>query len=71
MHDAERAVQDIANIGGVLSWLINTAISAVIGLVWGVILIGVAALIRAAIRMIGLIADKSIRSPLRVSKDVW
>ena len=47
VHDAERAVQDIANIGGVLSWLINTAISAVIGLVWGVILIGVAALIPA------------------------
>ena len=44
VHDAERAVQDIANIGGVLSWLINTAISAVIGIAWGIILIGIAAL---------------------------
>lgn len=47
VHDAERAVQDIANIGGVLSWLINTTISAAISLVWGVILIALAALMPA------------------------
>jgi len=49
VHDAEHAVQDIANIGGVLSWLTNTAISAAIGLVWGVILIALAAMRRSEV----------------------
>ena len=36
VHDAEHAVEDVAGIGGVLAWLVNTAISAVVGLAVGV-----------------------------------
>ncbi len=32
VHDAEHAVEDIAGVGGLLAWLINTAISAAVGL---------------------------------------
>ena len=35
VHDAEHAVEDIGGIGGVLAWSLNTAISAVVGFVWG------------------------------------
>jgi predicted DNA repair protein MutK len=45
VHDAEHLVDDIANIGGVLAWLVNTAISAVVGLAWGVVVMGVVSLI--------------------------
>ncbi len=41
VHDAEHLVDDVANIGGVLAWLVNTAISAVVGLAWGIIVMGV------------------------------
>ncbi|NNC80435.1 MAG: DUF808 domain-containing protein [Acidimicrobiales bacterium] len=37
VHDLEESVKDVGGIGGVLGWLINTAISAVVGLAWGAI----------------------------------
>ncbi len=40
-HHLEEAVHDVGGIGGVLAWLINTAISAVIGLVVGGIIVAV------------------------------
>jgi predicted DNA repair protein MutK len=48
VHDAEHLVDDIAGIGGVLAWLINTAISALVGLVVGGIVVAVVSRIRAA-----------------------
>ena len=45
LHDAEHAVEDVANIGGLLAWLVNTAISAVIGLAWGVVVMAVVSLL--------------------------
>ena len=36
VHDLEGAVEDVAGIGAVLAWLVNTAVSALIGLIVGV-----------------------------------
>ncbi|MEL6981165.1 MAG: DUF808 domain-containing protein [Actinomycetota bacterium] len=41
VHRAEESVHDVAGIGGILSWLVNTALSAVIGIVVGAIAVGV------------------------------
>lgn len=41
VHHAEEAVHHLAGVGGVLAWLINTAASAVIGLVVGAIVVAV------------------------------
>src|SRR5690606_39467565 len=35
VHDAEHEVEGVAGVGGALAWLVNTAISAVIGLAVG------------------------------------
>lgn len=42
IHDAEGLVDGVPGIGGVLSWLINTALSAVVGLIVGFIVLAVA-----------------------------
>ncbi|MGI9578822.1 MAG: DUF808 domain-containing protein [Microthrixaceae bacterium] len=38
VHELEEAVGGVAGVGGVFSWLVNTAISAVVGLVVGVLI---------------------------------
>ena len=35
VHDAEHLVEDVAGIGSVLAWTVNTAISAIVGLAVG------------------------------------
>ncbi len=41
VHDLEKRVDDVGGIGGVLAWLINTGISAIIGLIVGLIVVAV------------------------------
>jgi hypothetical protein len=41
VHDLEKKVEDIDGIGGLLAWLINTGISALIGLIVGAIVVAV------------------------------
>jgi len=41
VHDLEDSVHDVGGIGGVLAWLVNTAVSAVVGLGWGVLVVNV------------------------------
>ena len=41
VHDAEHLVDDVGGIGGALAWLVNTAISAVVGFIVGMIVVGV------------------------------
>jgi predicted DNA repair protein MutK len=41
VHHAEEYVHDVGGVGGVLAWLVNTAASAVIGLVVGAIVVAV------------------------------
>ncbi|MEW5808877.1 MAG: DUF808 domain-containing protein [Actinomycetota bacterium] len=41
VHHAEEAVHHVGGIGGVLGWLVNTAASAVIGLIVGALVVGV------------------------------
>lgn len=41
VHELEKLVHDISGIGGVLSWLINTAASALVGLVVGSLIVGI------------------------------
>ena len=41
VHDLEHAVHGVAGIGGVLAWLVNTACSAVVGLVVGLVVLAV------------------------------
>lgn len=41
VHSLEEGVHGVAGIGGVLAWLVNTAISAVIGLVVGFVLVAI------------------------------
>jgi uncharacterized protein len=41
VHHAEEAVHDVGGIGGVLGWLTNTAMSAVLGIIVGAIVVAV------------------------------
>lgn len=41
VHDLEESVRDVANVGGLLAWLVNTAISAVIGLIVGGVVVAI------------------------------
>ncbi|KLR61742.1 hypothetical protein IMCC26207_10659 [Actinobacteria bacterium IMCC26207] len=41
VHELEKLVHDVSGIGGVLSWLINTAASALVGLVVGSLIVGI------------------------------
>lgn len=41
VHDLEQQVDSVAGIGGFLAWLINTAVSAIIGLVVGGIVVAI------------------------------
>jgi predicted DNA repair protein MutK len=41
VHDLEQQVEDVGGIGGLLAWLINTGISAIIGLAVGAIVVTV------------------------------
>jgi predicted DNA repair protein MutK len=45
VHDLEQRVEDIGGIGGLLAWLINTGISAMIGLIVGGIVVAVVAIV--------------------------
>jgi predicted DNA repair protein MutK len=46
VHHAEEAVGHIGGVGGVLAWLVNTAASAVIGLVVGAVVVGIVLLVQ-------------------------
>jgi predicted DNA repair protein MutK len=48
VHDAEHWVEDVAGIGGALAWILNTAISAVVGLAVGAIVVAVVSRVRRA-----------------------
>ncbi|NND73767.1 MAG: DUF808 domain-containing protein, partial [Ilumatobacter sp.] len=41
VHDAEHAVEDVGSIGGVLAWSVNTAISAIVGLAVGALVVAI------------------------------
>ncbi len=41
VHDLEESVHDVGGIGGVLAWLVNTGISAVLGLAVGALVVAV------------------------------
>ncbi len=41
VHDLEGAVADVGGIGGLLAWLVNTALSAVVGLIVGGLVVAV------------------------------
>ena len=45
VHDLEEGVKDIGGIGGVLAWFVNTALSAVVGIAVGAIVVGIAGLL--------------------------
>ena len=45
VHELEKLVHDVSGIGGVLSWLINTAASALVGLVVGSLIVGIATIL--------------------------
>jgi len=46
VHDAEHLVDDIPGVGGALAWLVNTAISAAVGLVVGALVVFVVSRVR-------------------------
>jgi uncharacterized protein len=41
VHHWEQAVRHVGGVGGVLAWLVNTAASAVIGLVVGAVVVAI------------------------------
>ena len=41
VHDLEKEVEDVGGIGGLLAWLINTTISALIGLIIGFVVVAI------------------------------
>lgn len=46
VHDAEHVVEDVPGIGGALAWLVNTALSAVVGLAVGALAVAVVSRVR-------------------------
>ena len=48
VHDAEHWVEDVPGIGAVLAWTINTAISAIVGLAVGRLVVAVVSRVRHA-----------------------
>jgi predicted DNA repair protein MutK len=46
VHSLEHGVDDVAGVGGVLGWCVNTLASAIVGLVVGVVVVAVATAIR-------------------------
>jgi uncharacterized protein len=46
VHSLEEPVHDVAGVGGVLAWLVNTAASAVVGLVVGFAVVAVVSRVR-------------------------
>ena len=42
VHDLEEAVNDVGGIGSVLGWLVNTALSAVVGIAVGAVVVAIA-----------------------------
>ncbi len=46
IHDMEHAVDEVAGIGGVLGWLVNTAASALVGLAVGFVIVAVVGRLR-------------------------
>ena len=43
VHHLEHSAHDVAGVGGVLGWLANTAVSAAVGLVVGLLVVAVLA----------------------------
>ena len=41
VHDLEESVKDVGGIGSILAWLVNTALSAVVGLIVGFIVVAI------------------------------
>jgi len=41
VHGAEDAVHDVGGIGGILSWLANTTLSAIVGIIVGMIIVAI------------------------------
>lgn len=41
VHDLEETIHDSGGLGGVLAWLFNTGVSAIIGLIIGVVVVGI------------------------------
>ena len=41
VHDLEHSVEDVGGVGGMLAWLINTGISAVVGLIVGAVVVAI------------------------------
>ena len=41
VHELEKLVEDVAGIGGLLAWLVNTLASALIGLVVGFVVVAI------------------------------
>jgi predicted DNA repair protein MutK len=41
VHDLEESVRDVGGIGGVLAWLVNTGLSAVVGIIVGSIVVAI------------------------------
>ncbi len=41
VHDLEESVNGVGGIGGLLGWLVNTAMSAVVGFIVGVVVVGI------------------------------
>jgi predicted DNA repair protein MutK len=48
VHDAEHLVEDVAGVGGALAWLVNTAISMLVGLAVGTIVVLIVSRVRPA-----------------------
>lgn len=45
VHDLEESVHDVGGVGGVLAWLVNTSISAVLGLAVGALVVAIVSLL--------------------------
>ena len=48
VHDAEHAVDGVAGIGGALAWVVNTAVSAVVGVAVGALVVAIVTRVRPA-----------------------
>jgi predicted DNA repair protein MutK len=47
VHDIEKSIADSGGLGGVLAWIFNTSVSAVIGLIVGFVVVAIVSRLHA------------------------
>ena len=58
VHDLQGTVADVGGVGGVLSWLVNTSLSAFVGLVIGAVVVAVVSRLPRILRLVPFVPSR-------------